>query len=235
MKKLQLTVSVLALSASVTISAATATYTVLWQGSLHAVHGGDISGKVPLQQFLGKQNLYAVGPVADMDGEITAIDGKLLISRVRHGEVKTDSDLSTSASFLVWSEVGAWKPSQPMGAKAENHAQLERRIETLAANAGIDTSKPFPLRLEGTFDSVDYHILVPKTQQHAHTGHNDGAKKIAAKNSKATIVGFFSKNHEGIFTHKGSFAHLHIVESNGLSGHLDEVSANADVQVSFPQ
>jgi hypothetical protein len=49
------------------------------------VHGGDISGKVPLQQFLGKQNLYAVGPVADMDGEITAIGGKMLTSRIRDG------------------------------------------------------------------------------------------------------------------------------------------------------
>ena len=56
MKKFQLTASILALSASAVFAAATS-YTVLSQGSLRSVHGGDVSGKVPLQQFAGKQNL----------------------------------------------------------------------------------------------------------------------------------------------------------------------------------
>ena len=99
-----------------------------WQGSLRAVHGGDVSGKVPLQQFKDKKNLYAVGPVAELDGEITAIAGKIYIARVKDGKVTTDSDLSTSASFLVWSEVGAWQQSVLLGARIENHAQLEKYV-----------------------------------------------------------------------------------------------------------
>lgn len=234
MKKLHLTASALVLSASAVFAAAT-TYTVLWQGSLRAVHGGDVSGKVPLQQFAGKQNLYAVGPVADLDGEITAIAGKVYIARVRHGDVVTDSNLSTSASFLVWSEVGAWKPSVHLGAKIDDHAQLEKQVEALATKAGIDTSKPFPFKLEGVLDSVDYHVLVPRTHQQAQPGHSDGAKRMSSKNSDAEIIGFFSKNHEGVFTHKSSFAHLHVVVRNGYSGHVDEISASAGVRVSFPR
>jgi hypothetical protein len=34
-----------------TASAATGSYSVSWPGALRAVHGGDVSGKVPLQQF----------------------------------------------------------------------------------------------------------------------------------------------------------------------------------------
>lgn len=232
-KKLQYITSILLLSASAVFAVAT-TYEVHWQGSLRAVHGGDVSGKVPLQQFKGKKNLYAVGPVAELDGEITAIDDKIYIARVKHGRVTNDSDFSTRASFLVWSEVGAWQPSMPLGAKVENHAQLEKQVEALAAKAGIDTSSPFPFKLEGVFDSVDYHVLVPKTHQ-AQAGHSDGAKKISAKMADAEIVGFFSKNHEGVFTHKGSTAHLHVVERNGNSGHVDQIGASANVRVSFPQ
>lgn len=235
MKKTQLAASILlALSVSVVFAAATS-YTVFWQGSLREVHGGDVSGKVPLLQFAGKQNLYAVGPAADLDGEVTAIGGKIYIARVRHGDVRTDGDLSTMASFLVWAEVPAWKPAVQLGTRTNSHAQLEKQIEALAIKAGIDTSKPFPFKMEGVFDSVDYHILVPKKHQQVQAGHGDGAKKVSARSADAEIIGFFSRNHEGVFTHKGSFAHLHVVERNGNSGHVDEISASQNIRVFFPQ
>lgn len=234
MTKFQITVAILLLSASAVFAAGTPP-TVLWQGSLRAVHGGDVTGRVALTQFAGKKNLYAVGPVAGLDGEITVIAGKFYVARVRHGAVETDNDLATQASFLVWSEVAAWKPPLRLGVKADNHAQLEKQIEVLATRAGIDTTQPFPFKLEGVFNAVDYHILVPQKSQQAHAGHGDGAKKISAKNSDAEIIGFFSKNHQGVFTHKDSFAHLHVVERKGHSGHLDAISAGPDVRVLFPK
>ena len=235
MKKFQFAALFILVLSAPTVFADTTAPTVLWQGSLQAVHGGDASGKVALQQFAHKQNLNAVGPVANLDGEITVIAGQFYIARVRHGMVKTDADLATKASFLVWSEVAAWQPPLPLAAKIDNQAQLEKQIEALALKAGIDVSKPFPFKLEGVLDSVDYHILVPKTSQSAQARHGDGAQKINAKNTDVEIIGFFSKNHQGVFTHKGSFAHLHVVERNGASGHVDQISAGADVRVSFPQ
>lgn len=216
-------------------SAADATYGVQWQGALRAVHGGDTSGKAPLQPFAGKPNLYAVGPAAGLDGEVTVLAGIFHITRVRGGEIKTDSDLSASASFLVWAEVAAWQPPMPLGVKTDNHAQLEKHIEALALKAGIDTRKPFPFRLEGTFNSVDYHVLTPPANPAAGAAHNDSAKKIALKNAEVEVIGFYSKNHQGVFTHKGSHAHLHVVERNGHGGHVDEISAGAAVRISFPQ
>ena len=115
MKKLRFTLLALALLASTALAAATTTYTVLWQGALQAAHGGDVAGKVPLQQFADRKNLYAIGPVADLGGEITAVAGKFYIARVKHGNVETDSDLSANAGFLVWSEVDAWQPAVPLG------------------------------------------------------------------------------------------------------------------------
>jgi acetolactate decarboxylase len=215
--------------------AAAGSYSVSWQGTLRAVHGGDVSGKVPLQQFSERKNIYAVGPVAELDGEITAIDGKFHIARVKHGTIKTDSDLSTTASFLVWSEVSAWKRPVVLGEKVGNHAQLEKQIEFLAGKEGVDTTKPFPFIIEGIVESVDYHILVPKKPHQVDSGHLDNAKKISSRGVAAKVIGFFSKNHEGVFTHRGSAAHLHVLESNGCSGHVDEIALNAEARVSFPQ
>jgi acetolactate decarboxylase len=234
MKNLYHITSILLLSASA-VCAAARTYDVSWQGSLQAVHGGDVSGKVPLQQFKDKKNLYAVGPAAGLDGEITVIGGKIYVTRVRHGELITDKSFSASASFLVWSEVAAWQQPVPLGTEVRNLAQFEKQIEALAGKVGIDTSTPFPFTVEGVFEWIDYHVLVPETDQQTHAAQNDGAKKMSVKMADAEIVGFFSKNHQGVFTHKGSVAHLHVVEPNGNSGHVDQIVAAATVRVSFPQ
>ncbi len=212
-----------------------ANYSVSWQGTQREFHHGDVSGKVPLQQFSGTSNLYAVGPVAGLDGEITVIDSNFYISRIRHGEIKTDSDLTTVAGFLVWSEAPEWKPPITLGESADTHPQLENLIETLAVKEGIDTSKPFPFIVEGMVQSVAYHILAPRTSDSAGSDPRHSSKKVSLTNAPVKILGFFSKEHGGVFTHMGSRAHLHVLENNGHTGHVEKISVGPEVLVLFPQ
>lgn len=234
MKTSQLTILVLTFLVS-TALAVSENYNVSWEGTLKAVHHGDVSGKVSLQQFSGKKHLFAVGPVAELDGEITVIDSNFHIARVRHGEVKTDSDLTTSASFLVWSEVPSWKAPIMLGESADSQDHLEKLIETLASKNGIDTTKPFPFMIDGTVKSVDFHILSPKTSKSPASDHRSNAKTITSKDVPVRIIGFFSRNHGGIFTHMGSMAHLHILDNNGHSGHVDAIALDSKAMVLFPQ
>jgi len=216
------------------------TFNVQWGGALRAVHGGDTSGKVALDQFRQMPNLYAVGPVAGLDGEITAYDGKLHISRVRHHQVTNDSDYSGKASFLVWAQIKAWAPIVNL-TNVATLADIDERIEKLAKKEGVDTSKPFPFLVEGQIDSLKYHVLVPKLTNHdasqsGHSGgHADNAKNIELKNASVKLVGFYSNNHEGVFTHKGSKTHLHVIEANGNTGHVDELAIRSTVNLTFPK
>ncbi|MFZ1342135.1 hypothetical protein [Thiothrix eikelboomii] len=239
MKKAYYYAMLLSVSSSIWLTAHASAYTVNWQGALKAVHSGDTSGKVDLQTFANKTNLYALGPVADLDGEITVIADSFSIARVREGSIKTDHDLDTQASFLVWAEVAAWQQPTSLSEKVENLSQLQTLVEEQAKKAGIDTSQPFPFLLEGLIPSVEYHVLAPKTQPQGHNtqqdNHTAAAKNISAENTKAKILGFFSKTHQGVFTHRDSFIHLHILEDNGSSGHIDALAVNADTRITFPQ
>ena len=210
-------------------------FNVSWIGTLKTVHHGDVSGKVLLKQFSGKKNLYAVGPVAELDGEITVIDSNFYISRVRHGEIKTGSDLTTSASFLVWSEVPSWRPPIMLGGSADNQNDLEKLIDTMALKQGIDTTKPFPFMIDGKVKSVDYHILVPKKSTLTASDHRSNAKTITLKDVPVKIIGFFSKQHGGVFTHMGSWTHLHVLDNNGHAGHVDAIALDSKAMVLFPQ
>ncbi len=209
-------------------------FTVHSEGALRSVHHGDFSGQVPLAQFSGRDNIFAVGPVAGLDGEVTAIDGEFHIARVRDGEIKTDADLSSEAAFLVWAEVNGWQPSIPLGENVRNHSQLEKVVEELATEAGADTTKPFPFLIEGAIESVEYHILAPP-EHGGGADHKESAVNIKATDVDARIIGFFSRNHEGVFTHRGSYAHLHLVEDGGKSGHVDDLSVSADTHIRFPE
>ncbi|MEN8136658.1 MAG: acetolactate decarboxylase [Thermodesulfobacteriota bacterium] len=234
MKIAPLTFLLLTFLVSTTL-AVSGNYNVTWEGTLKAVHHGDVSGKLSLNEFSGKKHLYAVGPVAELDGEITVIDSTFHIARVRHGEIKTDNDLTTRASFLVWAEVPAWRSPVMLGESADNQDQLEKLIDRLAAEKGVDTTKPFPFMIDGIAKSADYHILAPKASNKAASDHRSNAKTVPLKDVPVRIIGFFSKNHGGIFTHMGSMTHLHILDNNGHSGHVDAIALDSKAMVLFPR
>jgi acetolactate decarboxylase len=215
-----------------------AAYQIEWQGRLSDTHSGDVRGKVSLAALPRSPGLYAVGPAAGLDGEVTVIDGRLHLARVEHGAVRTSADYEGQAAFLVWATVPAWRDPVQLGAAAGSQAELEKLVEAQARSAGLDTGKPFPFLLRGKVTKVEYHVLRPATPRSGHgaaPGHGDSALNLRASGEAATIVGFYSKAHEGVFTHRGSYAHLHVLLPNGNSGHVDEVELGPDVELLLPR
>jgi acetolactate decarboxylase len=220
---------------------------VRFKGSLRAVHGGDVRGTQVLAPLMAQPGLLAVGPVAQLDGEITAVDGKLHVSKVTSGkQIQTNADAQVQAAFLVWAHVEQWTEPVALGKWAKDHADLEDVIEQAARRSGIDTSQPFPFKLIGTAEKLEYHVLAPVAAKAHSAAHGDGAHHAAAaadhksqavnlkiSGQGATLVGFYSSKHEGVFTHRGSRAHLHVVDANGHTGHVDEISTPAGLRIAF--
>jgi len=215
-----------------------AAFQVEWKGALRDTHGGDFSGKLNLADLPRSPRLYAIGPAADLIGEITVIDGRLSLARVRNGGIETSSAYIGQASFLVWATVPQWQDAMPLGQSVANPADLEKLIETKARLAGLDTDKPFPFLLQGKFTRVKYHVVMPPSAQGKHGGSaspTDSQLDLQAKEKVGTVIGFFSRKHEGVFTHRGSYSHLHLSLESGDSGHIDELDVGADVQLLLPR
>jgi acetolactate decarboxylase len=223
----------------VAAEAAIAAFQVEWKGALRDTHGGDFSGKVDLADLPRGPQLYAIGPAAGLIGEITVINGRLSLARAEDGkQLKTSSDYQGQASFLVWSTVPQWQDAVPLGKSVSNLADLEKLIETRARLAGLDTDKPFPFLLQGNFTSVKYHVVMPPSVQGMHTGSaspTGSELNLQANGKNGTIIGFFSRKHEGVFTHSGSYSHLHLSLENGDSGHIDDLNISADVRLLLPR
>ncbi|TVP53354.1 MAG: hypothetical protein EA349_13910 [Halomonadaceae bacterium] len=207
---------------------------VKWQGSLRAVHHGDYSGVVALSDLKETPHLYGVGPKAGLDGEVTVINGEFHIARVLDGAIRVDNEPSGKASFLVWAQVSEWQSGVVLGESIKGERELQRRIRELAEQAGVNTQEPFPFLIDAEVDSLRYHVLAPPDSENPDAGHKQAALYGTLDGTQVQIIGFYSTEHEGVFTHRNSAIHLHVVGPDDHSGHVDAVTLPESAKVKFP-
>lgn len=198
-------------------------------GALHAMmHEGKTAAEVHIQQ-LGPAHVYAVGALSELRGEVTILDSHVWLAYPNGSDserVESPQSSDEGAALLVSSVIPSWR-SVPIDEDIEP-SQLESLIERLAKSNGIDTERRFALRIEGPLANVAWHVIdgsraTPETTA-SHEGHMQMAAREQLSEATATVVGFFSKNDQGVFTHIGANTHLHWVDAaNRRTGHLDSV------------
>lgn len=172
---------------------------------------------------LNESHLYGIGPYGKMQGEITVIDGKPYIAQViEDGSSPVSQNQKAEAPFFVYANVRAWK-SYPLTGEIKNMSELQLAIEKLATEKGFDLSNPFPLRVKGTFTELTIHVVTPRTADVAgyKPGRNQEDYSLIKVNGE--LLGFYSQKHQGIYTHKDSYIHVHFInEDASQMGHVDK-------------
>jgi len=206
-------------------------------GNLRALmHDGDTGSRVAIAPLLASPHLYAVGAVAGMRGEITIADGAawLALGDRDAGRATEDGATKDGAALLVASQVSHW--TRVAITEDIAFADVGRRIEALAAAAGIDVEQPFPFLVEGRLADVRWHVLTGPSSAAAPHGHADNAVTGERAAIDGTLVGFFSKHHQGVFTHMGENVHAHLVSPPAaLAAHADQFSIRASSVLSLPR
>ncbi len=202
-----------------------ATTTVHYRGALKTImHQGDLSAKAS-PDSLANDHIYGLGAATDLKGEWVLWNGHRWLSKVENGQLVTDKDPSGSAAMLVWSHMDTFHEEVVLSFK--NEAELQHKIMSEAAKKGIDTTAPFPFLLFGQME-VDWHVIdwQPGDTEHSHEKHRQAGLHGKRKLKNGQIIGFYSPNHAGIFTHHSTRLHLHLLdEANPLAAHVDEIAA----------
>lgn len=199
--------------------------------------GEDLSAHIQWDSIAHK-NLYAVSPLGRIEGEITILDGKVYSSKViKNNKIVIDTISKVKSPFAVYTYVAEWNEFE-LNEKIETLEELQATIEKIAKANGYDINKPLVYKLEGNFDKIDFHIISkPKKEtEHNHELHNKAKKHFTVNNTNGTLLGFYSKYHEGIFTHKGQFIHTHFIDdAHKNMGHLDGLIIKQKIKVYFPK
>ncbi len=237
MKKLSVLLAVAAACSAPVASAQGNSGEVMIAGELRRVmHDGDLSRSIALDTLQGRPQLYALGPLEGLRGEIVIRDGVPLVSRVEDGAVAASSTFHAGAAFLVYAQVREWQ-SVEIPAGLEGAAALERFIRQAAADAGVDVSRPFPFLISGVPELAKFHVVDKGTDlPHSPEEHDRINVGFELRDEMVEIVGFYSDAHHGIFTHHDSNVHMHLLTPDKrTAGHLDELRIKPHMILSIPE
>jgi alpha-acetolactate decarboxylase len=225
---------------------------LIQHGAMHEVIGQQKHhGRILLAEAIKRPNLFAVGALEGLEGEITVYDGKVLATEVAEGaRMRPIADAEKRhAALLVGSHVSEW--SDHTLDKTISAEQLDAYIESAAADAGLDLSKPFVFTIRGAFQNLQWHVINGACPVHAERAGIELPKdkspaKVTYKEATGTLVGVFAKNAAGRITHPGTSLHTHaIVELNvgldniqftsELTGHVESVGVKAGAVLRLPR
>lgn len=183
---------------------------------------GELGSSIDLDTISDKTGLYGLGPVSYLTGELLINNGKSYVSHVTSDSTMTvDKTFETSAPFLVYGNVHEWDEIE-LPSSLKTIQELEKFVD----NKTTECKRPFAFKLIGQVSSAIIHIqnLPEGTKVSSPAEAHQGQANYKIENEDAEIVGFFSTNHKGVFTHHDSFLHMHLItKDESKMGHLDEL------------
>jgi acetolactate decarboxylase len=196
---------------------------------------GDRAAHLDLRTLKDRSHLYGIGPIEGLTGEVTIADSRPSLARVGADRlVHVTESYEAGAPFFVWAEVSTWQ-TQELPDEIQTYAGLEKFVGEAGARAGL--TRAFPFMVTGRPKLIDFHVVnaTPETAP----GMEDHKKiqiPFELHNQNVTFVGFWSNQHQGIFTPMGTNMHVHFqTPDNTASGHVQGLDLAAGVRLGLPK
>lgn len=188
------------------------------------------------------KNLYALGPVENLRGEIMVWNNNVFVAALTEDKKpyvqKNVKDLR--AIFLVYADVEQWDTILLREPQINSMSDLETFISKTAHNQNIDTSLAFPFQIYARAISGHGHIMfkdpsvteiTPEVLEKARTENTFTDQDIQ-------MLGFYSQHHQSIFTHHDTYLHIHYrLRNKYQAGHLEQLipDRNYPIKLLFPK
>lgn len=187
---------------------------VMWRGKLEPI--------ISLDTINLTNNLYGIGPEDYLKGEILINDGNVYVSRVKSdGSMEVIKTDKIGAPFFVYGSVSKWRDIN-----LDNNIATLNDLEGFMDSIARSVNVPFAFKLSGQVKSAKIHIqnLAPGTNVTSPEEAHSGQTNYMLSDEEVEIIGFFSRNHKGVFTHHDSNMHMHLITKDEKKmGHLDEL------------
>ena len=196
-----------------------------------------LEANVDLADLKDKANLYALGALEGLSGEVMVLDGKAYKTSIsEQNETITDQNMSGGASLLVTAQVEEWT-EVTINTVLHNISELEAQLKELARQNGIDTNRPFPFMLEGEISYLKSHVInAPGASERSHEAFKQSGVVTESNGKESIILGFYSEQHQTVFTHHDSFIHAHALRGNPVyAAHVDEITIQPGPILKLPK
>lgn len=182
----------------------------------------DLSASIMLDT-LNSDHLYGLGVAEGLKGEIIVLDGQSFVTTSGTDDLQTGTGTSVKAAMFVYETIDSWRLADQK--PVQSLQDLERHLESLIQQQGKSFNHPFAFLIKVKSGKINYHVIdwQPGTD-HNMSNHRQFAKNGEITDDAATILGFYSDRHQGVFTHHDSKLHLHVLAGDSkIVGHVDKL------------
>lgn len=188
----------------------------------NVMHKGELFGTISLDTISDKSHLYGIGPLEYLKGEILIYDGKSYLSTVSTSStMQVRENYQVKAPFFVYANITKWKE-----ASLPDSIQTILQLDSYLHHTTQNSSRPFAFKISAMLEIGDIHIvnLPAGTEIHSPEDAHKNQQTFKIINEQSEMIGFFSTEHQGIFTHHDSYIHMHLITADkSKMGHLDKV------------
>ncbi len=186
---------------------------------------GRADGVISLETLAGEQDLYALGPVEGLDGEITIFNSRPYVSRLCGGgdAYIVERSFGCKAIFLAWARMREWIDAIVPDAVTD-YGALESFVAKAGAQRGMEA--PFPFLMAGRPRGLAWHINVDRTGGRPVTQElfRKSKQPYALEGETIDIFGVYSDRHGGVFMGQDMKIHVHFVSRDSkAAGHIDGI------------
>jgi acetolactate decarboxylase len=196
---------------------------------------GDRASHLDLRTLKGRAHLYGIGPIQGLTGEVTIADSRPSLARVgTDHRVHVTESYDAGVPFFVWAEVATWQ-TQELLDNVRSYAEVEKFVGEAGAKAGL--TQAFPFVMTANPQLIDFHIVnaTPDTPP-GMDAHHKIQIPFELRRQDVIFVGFWSNQHQGIFTPMGTNMHAHFQTlNNSLSGHVQGLELAQGTKLRLPQ
>lgn len=201
------------------------------------MHEGRRIGEISLLDAVTENFTYGLGAMEGLNGEVVIMDNKILINTAEPNEIPVSISEITSedrALLLATATVENWQTVRIFDSATSSN--IDEIIKNKAYKMGINTNMPFLFMIDGDFELLNWHIISSPGIGGNHNDHLSSAWTRSDKNLDGKILGFYSENHQAIFTHHTTYTHMHVIyEVDQLSGHVDDLILKSHWTLSLPE
>jgi acetolactate decarboxylase len=209
---------------------------VKYSGAMRKIHQDKQVDASILIDTIKAKNLYALGPVENLRGEIIIWNNNAFVAALTEdGQPYVQKNVKNlKAIFLVYADVDQWDTILLRETQINSIADLETLISRAAHNQNIDTSIAFPFQIYARASNGHGHIMFKDTSATEIT--TEVLEKARTENSFTDqyiqMLGFYSQHHQSIFTHHNTYLHIHYrLRNKYQAGHLEHLKLDPDYPI----
>jgi hypothetical protein len=194
-------------------------------GDLRRIGDNSLAASTTLKRLVNRPGMFGIGMVEGLAGELLVFDSVASLGRFEGFDYRTRILDDAPIAFGAYAHVPDWR-AFPLPPDVTTFRQLESYIPQAAQAAGLDMSRPLPVRLEAQVASMRWFIvngmgnLQPSPRDSfVRRFFRGGLDDVAIE-----AFGIHTTAHRGILTNMQSDMHLHFrtAGSEPFVSHIDD-------------